>query len=598
MSSDLHSVLRRQLERLGIDDLSEAPDDETWQSLVEQVSRTYESADEDRYRLERSLDISSAEMRELHDELAEQRDRLEAVLAALTDGICNLTADWTIDFVNKAAEKMLGLSRKEAHGRSLFEIVGIKPGPDHTVRTAGAHFEEELQAGEPIGYEEAEVVFHHGEGFPAELTFNPILRDGELEGIVLKITDVTDKVEAETQMRRAQGEAQEALEAKRAQASFLANMSHELRTPLNAVLGYAELVTEEAHALGYEEVVGDLEKIQVAGKHLLTVISDVLDMSKIQAGRVELDIEEFQVEDLVDEVVAMTGPGVRDNDNDLEVEISEEVGAIRTDRTKLRQMLANLMSNAGKFTSEGTVTLRVDLRLEDQREWIEFRVRDTGIGIEEEKMDRLFDAFTQADESTTRRFGGTGLGLAICKNFCELLGGDIDVESEPGVGSEFHITLPTGLAGRKSAAAPEATSPFGTIDTIDPAHLEVDGGEGAFDVLVIDDDPSVHELIGRFLGGRDINVHSTVEPSEALEMVDQIEPDIIVLDLLMPEISGWKILSTLKSDPTTADIPVVVGSIVQQESRALEMGADDYLVKPFDRNKLDKLVDAYRPDAS
>ncbi|MGM0554932.1 MAG: ATP-binding protein [Myxococcota bacterium] len=582
---ELHSVLKRQLKRVGIDDLAESPDPKAWADFIERVDLVYASADEDRYRLERSLDISSQEMEQLHAQLVDERDKLHGVLAALSDGICYLSRDWGVQFLNTAGEQMLGVSHGEAHGRSLFEFIGLKLGASGRVRTCGATFEEELQAGQRFSYSDAKVVHHGGHTFPAQLTFNPMVRDGEVSGIVLKITDITDKKQAQSKIRKAQGEAEQAREAREAQAAFLANMSHELRTPLNAILGYSELVTEDAETLGYAELTPDLEKIRLAGKHLLSLISDVLDMSKIQAGKLELDLEQFQVRELVADVTAMCEQAVRENNSQLVVECSEQVAEIRTDRTKLRQVLVNLLSNAGKFTEGGTVGLSVTTRREHDRDWLIFEISDTGIGIDQEKIAELFEAFTQADGSTTRKYGGTGLGLAISKNFCEVLGGDIEVESALGEGTTFRVKIPSGQVDT-NAREKLASQTLQGLQFIVP-------DESGLDLLVIDDDPSTHELIQRFLSDRDVKVHSALSGGEGVQMVRELEPGLIIIDVVMPEMDGWEVLTELKTDSATAGVPIVIGSIIHEESKAYELGADDYLVKPFERKRLNTIVTRY-----
>ncbi len=593
--SDLHSILQRQLRRVGIEDPDQTPDPEAWSKLLERVSFAYESADDDRYRLERSLDISSMEMEELHDQLIDERDKLHAVLAALSDGICYMDRNWEIRFLNAAGERMLDVSHDQGTGRQIFEFLSIKLGHEDEIDGPTDALEQKLQESTPFGFDDCHIVNHCDNTFPAKVTFNPMLRDDEVVGIVLKITDITSEKQAQSMIKKAQGVAEEAKRAKEAQAAFLANMSHELRTPLNAIIGYSELVTEDAEILGYSEVVPDLEKIQLAGKHLVSLISDVLDMSKIQAGKVELEIDTFKADDLVNDVVVMLEPDIAASGNELIVEKEETLGTLRSDRTKIRQILSNLLNNAGKFTEEGTVHFSTSTYEHDRKTWFQFTVRDTGIGIPEEKIPRLFEAFTQEDESTTRKYGGTGLGLAICKNYCEVLGGRIEIESERGVGTTFVVHLPSGVAhgsfssSRRDDSASVA-SPRASIQTAiaDSAHR----GENVA-LLVIDDEPSVHEMITRYLTHRSVVVHSAMSGDEGLQMARQLKPDAIVVDVLMSEMSGWDVLSKLKSDPTTSSIPVIVGSILDEESKAFSLGADEYLVKPIDRESLDIILNRY-----
>ena len=591
----LHSILRRQLRRAGVEEPAEVPDQAAWTDLLERVSQSYESADEDRYRLERSLDISSMEMEELHDQLIDERDKLHAVLAALSDGICYLDRNWKVRFLNAAGERMLAVDHEESTGRELFEFLTLKIDGHGRIDEPAETLEFKLEESHVFGYDDCEVINHHDRRFPATVTFNSMLRDGNLVGIVLKITDITTEKQAQSMVKKAQGAAKEARRAKEAQAAFLANMSHELRTPLNAIIGYSELVTEDAEILGYSEVIPDLEKIQLAGKHLVSLISDVLDMSKIQAGKVELEIDSFKAEGLIDDVVVMLEPDIAASGNELVVHCEDSLGVLRSDRTKLRQILANLLNNAGKFTDQGTISFSTATYERDRKTWFEFTIRDTGIGIPEDKISRLFEAFTQEDESTTRKYGGTGLGLAICKNYCELLGGRIEIESEHGVGTTFSVHIPSGVAQGSFEASKNGTDP--SLRGVGPSlrkAMEKSPHQGdAVDLLIIDDEPSVHEMVTRYLTHRSVVVHSATDGDQGLQMARTLQPDAIVVDVLMSAMSGWEVLSELKADPVTSSIPVIVGSILDEESKAFSLGADDYLVKPIDRDSLDAILNRY-----
>jgi PAS domain S-box-containing protein len=368
--------------------------------------------------------------------------------------------------------------------------------------------------------------------------------------------------------------------ATRAKSEFLANMSHELRTPLNAIIGYSEMLQEDAEERGRGDLIPDLARIHAAGKHLLALINDVLDLSKIEAGRVELYVEVIDVAVLVRDVAATVQPLVQANANAFHVTVASDIGGIRADLTKLRQALLNLLSNAAKFTTRGTIRLDVDRVVTGDAAWVTFRVADTGIGMAPEQLARVFEPFTQADASTTRRYGGTGLGLSITRRFCQMMGGDVSVASEPGRGSVFTIHLPAEVAGAPAGRA--AGSP-----------ADADGPVG---VLVIDDETSVRDLLTRFLAKEGLRVATAGSGPEGLRLARTLRPAAITLDVMMPGMDGWTVLTALKSDPGLADIPVVMLTIVDDQNLGYALGASDYLTKPIDRDRLVTVLKKYQPD--
>jgi len=385
--------------------------------------------------------------------------------------------------------------------------------------------------------------------------------------------------------------------ASKHKSDFLANMSHELRTPLNAIIGYSEMLQEEAEDLGEAAFLPDLQKINAAGRHLLGLINDILDLSKIEAGKMDLFLETFDVCQMVQDVAAIVRPLVGKNGNTLVVECPEDIDEMHADLTKVRQTLFNLLSNAAKFTNDGTITVQVDRRQEtgDRSEGgITFTVSDTGIGMTGEQIARLFEAFSQADNSTTRRFGGTGLGLAISRHFCRLMGGDIAVESRPGHGSTFTVSLPLEV-GRSMLEVRRSEDP-----ELRTSNLERPTPDGGPTVLVIDDDPATRDLLQRFLTGEGFGVVTAASGEDGLRLARQHRPDVITLDVLMPGVDGWTVLTTLKADPDLADIPVVVLTILDDRDIGFALGAIDYLTKPIDRDRLLKILAPYRrqaPDA-
>lgn len=384
--------------------------------------------------------------------------------------------------------------------------------------------------------------------------------------------EILDRTKAENELREARDLAEQHTQAK---SQFLANMSHELRTPLNAIIGYSELLKEDAEDQELTEFVPDLEKIRTAGKHLLELINGVLDLSKIEAGKMELFLEEFDAAKLIGDVATVAQPLVEKNRNRLVIEGVESVGPITSDQTKLRQILFNLLSNACKFTEDGEIRLRCARVAGEEGERIEISVSDQGIGMNEEQVSKVFQAFTQADASTTRKFGGTGLGLTITREFCHMMGGTIDLESTPGVGTTFTVRLP-------ALAKPEAPA--------DPTELPLDAGDGRL-VLAVDDDEHALEVVERYLKRHGFRVLCASNGADALALARQHHPDAITLDVMMPGMDGWQVMLALKNDPATADIPVVILSVAHEPALAYSLGATAYLTKPIDRARLFSVVD-------
>ncbi len=375
----------------------------------------------------------------------------------------------------------------------------------------------------------------------------------------------------------------QALEANRAKSTFLANMSHELRTPLNAIIGYSELMQEEMEEEGSEQFVPDLDKIQTAATHLLSLINDILDLSKIEAGKIDLYLETVDVPRMIQDVTSTVMPMVDKNKNKLEVNCPADIGTMHTDMTKTRQILFNLLSNASKFTENGKIKMDVERKSGNGKEWVIFTVHDSGIGMTDEQLSRLFKDFSQADSSTTRKYGGTGLGLSISKRFAQMMGGDITVTSEAGSGSVFTVQLPV------TTVKPETDKNGVAVIKIEPEQQFI--SLNASTVLVIDDDASVRELVTRFLSKEGFNVKTAINGDQGLKMAREFHPDVITLDVMMPGMDGWSVLTKLKADPELSSIPVVMMTIVSDKNLGYTLGASDYLTKPIDR---DKLVEALK----
>jgi len=392
------------------------------------------------------------------------------------------------------------------------------------------------------------------------------------EGLEQKVAERTAELE------RAVTAAKEANQAK---SAFLAKMSHELRTPMNAIIGYSEMLHEDATEKGEKEAADDLQKILSAARHLLGLINDVLDLSKIEAGKMQLYLETFDLQTIVHEVTSTIMPLIEKRHNELIVNCSPAIGSMYGDATKIRQTLLNLLSNASKFTESGRIELKIEREISDNQVWVVMHVIDTGIGMTEEQLGRLFKAFTQADASTSSKFGGTGLGLAISKQFAQMMGGDIMVKSKAGAGSTFTMRVP--------ARVKPARSPYAVVEK-ESQPAPVPKGR----VLVIDDDEAVHAVLTNMLTREGYSTRTARDGKEGLRIAREYHPDIVILDILMPGMDGWSVLSQLKAMPEFADIPIILLTMLEDKEMGFALGAADYLTKPIDAQKLLPILERQR----
>lgn len=406
----------------------------------------------------------------------------------------------------------------------------------------------------------------------------PIVDDGLVREWSGSHTDVSEQKAAEAELSAAK-EAAEA--ANHAKSQFLANMSHELRTPLSAVIGYSEMLEEEIQGSEDQHFLGDVKKIQSNARHLLSLINDVLDLSKIEADRMTVFAETFSVAALVEDVAATVYGLVQQRGNRLAISVGPGLGKMHTDLVKLRQCLFNLLSNAAKFTENGTITVHAA----ERGGMVTVSVADTGIGMSLGQLDRLFERFSQADVSTTRRFGGTGLGLAITRAFCRLLGGDVTVTSAAGVGSVFTIALPVVMP--EPEVEPDAGAPVGQQGARPGKHV----------VLVVDDDPGQRELLTRFLEREGFAVRTAPDGPTGLELARELQPHAILLDVMMPQMDGWSVLTTLKAEPRLARIPVVMVTFVNEPELGASLGASDTVLKPVQWERLRSVMERFRGEA-
>jgi signal transduction histidine kinase/CheY-like chemotaxis protein len=378
--------------------------------------------------------------------------------------------------------------------------------------------------------------------------------------------EVNGLIDARTsEMENARDEARDASDQK---TKFFANMSHELRTPLNAILGYGEMLYEDCEDMGYEDLLPDLKKITSSGTHLLSLINNILDLSKIEAGKMELFVTSFEIENMVQTIKDVSEPLAAKNENDFVIKLDGAMGSMSQDETKLRQCITNFLSNGFKFTKNGTVTLDVKSRTDGDIEFVDFAVVDTGAGMSPEGVAKVFEEYTQAERSTSANYGGTGLGLPISKKFAEMMGGDVVVTSEEGVGSTFTMSVPREY--------PEYTE-----DEVDANVINLDDQDNL--VVLVDDDVAMHDLIKRTISKLNLTLLGATNSEKGMELIREIKPKLILLDVLMPGRDGWSLLKECKTDQELKNIPVIMISQLNQSNLASSLGANDYLTKPIDR---------------
>lgn len=484
--------------------------------------------------------------------------------------------------LNKAIEDTLGFRREEMIGKNDYDIF-----PKEQADFFVAKDREVLSQGqmrevpqEPVETPDRGRRFLHTRKIPI------LDANGQATHLVGVSEDITERVLAEKEMSRAKDVAESATRAK---SAFLASMSHELRTPLNAILSYSELLEEESFDRGLSDFVEDLQKIGAAGKHLLSLINNVLDLSKIEAGKMELYLETVTVNEIIMSVVSMTGALATKRNNQLEYFCPENAGSITTDATKIRQALFNLLSNAFKFTENGVIKLDVQRQSVGGKDWISFSVTDTGIGMSPEQMKNLFNDFSQVFDPSNKAYGGTGLGLSLTRRICHMVGGEVMVTSVEGKGSTFVMRIP---AETKQAVNPAAQK-------IEPRHdafsLSVSSitAPGGSDILVIEDEPYIQDLMRQYLEKTGFRVRSAFNGEEGLRLAKEIKPSAITLDIMMPQMDGWAFLRKLKKEPALVNVPVVIVSLIQDKNTASSLGVRDYLSKPIDFQTLIKTLKKY-----
>ena len=498
-----------------------------------------------------------------------QRRMIETAIETISDGFALFDPDDRLVLCNNRFRQLYPILDDVAQPGIPFSTI-VKVGLERGVI--------DTQGQPPEAWMAERLRRHNSPEGSAEYRFGPIwVRVSEQRtpdgSTVVVYTDISE-------LKRRQQELEEAMQqaegANRAKSAFLANMSHELRTPLNAIIGLTEMMVSNAARFGTDKALEPLRRVHRAGKHLLELINQVLDLSKIEAGKLELNPEPVNIPRLIDEVAGTAQSLAEQNKNHLTVECPGGIPTLDVDALRLRQILLNLLSNACKFTKDGEVSLRVIPTFTDEQRWLDFIVTDSGIGMTPDQLDRLFQEFTQGDQSTARRYGGTGLGLAITRRLCRMMGGDVTVTSEIGKGSSFVVRLPAGAAKTADTLVPSAgwRAPQSVGDC----------------VLVIDDDATARELIANHLREAGFSVATADGGREGLRRAEQLHPIAITLDVLMPDLDGWTVLAALRGNPELANIPVVIATITDQQRKGMTLGAAGYLTKPIDKDRLIALL--------
>lgn len=505
-----------------------------------------------------------------------EMERITSILFKnIDETFIDIDSQWFITYVNTQSSEDLGLQPEDMIGKRLWDII-----PNEMGKEKKHYYQQALNQQSVVTFETRLASKSRW----IELRLKP-----NREGLSVFWKDISTHKKAEFQLalsieandealkkaddarKKAEIEQLKAEKANQAKSEFLANMSHELRTPLNAIIGYSEMLEEDAEDCGQEDFIPELQKIQGAGKHLLGLINDVLDLSKVEAGHMEMYLEVFAISPLVKDVASTMQPVITKNNNILTIECSDEVDNMCADHVKVRQSLFNLLSNASKFTKNGSISVQVNAVNTNGSDWIDFQIKDTGIGMMPEQLKKIFNAFSQADSSTTRQYGGTGLGLTITKQFIQMMGGTVNVESEVGKGTTFTIRIPKTVQKPLTVVEhPEVSILETSISNLPPvddhspnAIVDQSTDSGAIApystcVLVIDSDENNCDFIWKALVSQGYFVVSTHNTHKGVKMAEQLLPDIILLDTAMSMVDDLSILEILQKESKLSTIPVIL----------------------------------------
>lgn len=562
-----HKSLLRQLKRNQLS-TDAPPNDAQWQKFLDMVSKAYQGYDEERYVVERSLDISSKEMQTLYDnlrktsktELFQQKNKLSLILESLNDGVCELDTQGNILFANQKALSLFNETESSIANKNIWPFFKLfKHTPEQIMQS--------IAKGKLFNDDDA-LLLSPKQFINVSITLSPITHEAQTQTCVMVFRDISLYKAAELEMKRA---ADLAEEANRAKSNFLATMSHEIRTPLNGVIGMAHLLHDTQLSEEQEEFT---QTIRRSGEALLSIINDILDFSKIEAGKMELHQENFSLDSLMDDIIDLFGLQFSQKGVELIVDTHPELPKnLFGDVVRIRQVLINLTGNALKFTEKGEVAIHVTPTHDNS--CLKFEIKDSGIGMPESVQSKLFQAFSQADSTTTRKYGGTGLGLSISQRLIQLMGGTIGVESQLNQGSTFWIEVPLQIATEQQ-----------------PTHLNPVCLQGKR-VFVVDDNQTNCRFLKLQLSSWGMAVDFEYSGVAALVRINhnlnQAQPyDLIILDLLMPNMDGLELAEILRRMPPLNAVPIILATSSHDEMHNHPFSA--IIRKPLKVNKLQDTI--------
>ncbi|MCK5877024.1 MAG: response regulator, partial [Candidatus Marithrix sp.] len=505
----------------------------------------------------------------------DRENNLHELLDSTLIGLCLWRLDGSIKFINPSFTKIIGHSIESTLKLNYWQNITVEIDIEGEQKQL-----QQLKIGERYGPLEKEYQHKDGYYVPIRISASIVEKDNEF-CVWSYIENISGEKWKNAELLTAKEKAEKSNLAK---SQFLANMSHELRTPMNTIVGYTEMLEEEIRECKKPRLLQDVKSVHAASKHLLNLIDGILDISKIEAGKMQLYAERFDLTTMLKNTISTLHPLIENKANAIKMIFDDDLGEIYTDLTKVRQIVFNLLSNASKFTEQGIITLKVRKYKEQNDDFINIQVIDDGIGMTEEQLSNLFQVFTQADASISRDYGGTGLGLAISKHFVEMLKGTITVNSKLGKGSHFNINIPAYLHLTKSNDI--SNVPIRIPD------MPIESGL----LLVIDDDKTVRELLDAYLSKIGYKVVGAASGHEGLKLAKELQPDAITLDVMMPGMDGWEVLSKLKADPTLSHIPVIMLTMTNDQDIGCSLGAAEYLTKPISRTQLISVLGKYHTE--